>query len=1152
MTSEIRNVVTRVRAEIGEYKRSYAEVSSIAKTTGKDIEAAAQKASKAQADAAGRVRVAEAQLAQARQKHAAGSSQVVAAEERLAKARRDEAAASTAAAAAERQLDAAQRGMAGRHRAAASAVTELSTGLGAAAGQFGLVTSSAGPAGVAVAAVAGGAVVAGKAVLSLADAAGQLEQAAGASENVFRGYTQAVEDYASTASQAVGLSETAYLELNNVVAAQLKNLGYGLAQASASSINLTERAADLAAQFGGDTRTAMEAFTSALRGETDPIERYGISITAAKVAAKALELGLWDGKGAVDSFGKAAATEALILEQSTDAAGQFGKEVTTYQGQLQRLTAELTNLKTSIGNGVLPVATDFATVLNYTTQQVSELQEKVAGLGSPLGSLPGWLDTAYDAAKAALNPVGALIGLTRDLADSIRSIPPEAQTATLAQRQLTKDTNDLAYAQGQAGQRVAETTEETTALIAGTDEFAKATEDARAAIDRYAPGLRDLSDAQVFDTAISQDLADAYKEQAAALEDLVGGVRDSVSDFTSLTGIYKQVTEDGEKAFNADRFIAEQEKRNKAVRDWKKNLETLADRGLSRKIIQNLESAGVEGSSALVDSLANHTTDKELAKIGRNWSFGQTLGKQIGREIAVAMVDAMDGQIDGLLNGNPIKIPADADMRKAEKKVSDFHRAVAHLRTELPVGANTAQALADARAAQRAINELNASISVSYQGAYGEYVNKKRGGNAAGGAITGPGTGTSDSIPSWLSNGEHVWTAAEVKAAGGQDAMYRMRAIARAGQLPRFASGGATEDELAKRLAELQRQFRADIRRRDFRTGITDSLSGAYSGVDTLLDLSREQAVSKGGRASLAAAARAAEPALRRLYEHGERLEKALDKARQRADELAQVRDQVSSTLAGGFDFGQSVADATTQFDRPDGTIGTAVDVRAVTAGAVGYARQLRDFAARVERLRKLGMPAVLLQQIIGLGPDQGIPTADAWIAGGKDEIAKAARAYRGIESAADLIGTDLTKAMFAGGVDGADALVDGLESREKDIEREIRKIARMMERALRDALEMRSPSKKAQRIADDYGKSIADRLPQWEGRITTAAQAMVAGMSQPASPGGYRTQVEPRGGDTYEFVLDSHAAATSMRGYMDSAVRELNRARAIRGRRRT
>jgi hypothetical protein len=56
--------------------------------------------------------------------------------------------------------------------------------------------------------------------------------------------------------------------------------------------------------------------------------------------------------------------------------------------------------------------------------------------------------------------------------------------------------------------------------------------------------------------------------------------------------------------------------------------------------------------------------------------------------------------------------------------------------------------------------------------------------------VSGAGSTTSDSIPAWLSNGEHVWSAAEVDGAGGQGAVAALRRAAREGGL-RFADGGA-------------------------------------------------------------------------------------------------------------------------------------------------------------------------------------------------------------------------------------------------------------------------------------------------------------------------------------------------------------------------
>lgn len=71
--------------------------------------------------------------------------------------------------------------------------------------------------------------------------------------------------------------------------------------------------------------------------------------------------------------------------------------------------------------------------------------------------------------------------------------------------------------------------------------------------------------------------------------------------------------------------------------------------------------------------------------------------------------------------------------------------------------------------------------------------------HAKGGAIQGPGTGTSDSIVARLSNGEHVFTADDVRKAGGQQAMYAIRKMiqrgefAKRGDLQYFRTGGAVE-----------------------------------------------------------------------------------------------------------------------------------------------------------------------------------------------------------------------------------------------------------------------------------------------------------------------------------------------------------------------
>jgi hypothetical protein len=87
-------------------------------------------------------------------------------------------------------------------------------------------------------------------------------------------------------------------------------------------------------------------------------------------------------------------------------------------------------------------------------------------------------------------------------------------------------------------------------------------------------------------------------------------------------------------------------------------------------------------------------------------------------------------------------------------------------------------------------NQINGALSqitqeqimVTFKADTGNILN-----SATGGAVVGPGTGTSDSVgPVMLSHGEHVWTAAEVSAAGGHQAMFSMRQSALRG----MAAGG--------------------------------------------------------------------------------------------------------------------------------------------------------------------------------------------------------------------------------------------------------------------------------------------------------------------------------------------------------------------------
>lgn len=78
---------------------------------------------------------------------------------------------------------------------------------------------------------------------------------------------------------------------------------------------------------------------------------------------------------------------------------------------------------------------------------------------------------------------------------------------------------------------------------------------------------------------------------------------------------------------------------------------------------------------------------------------------------------------------------------------------------------------------------------VSQNPGAGGWINYRPGRRATGGPIHGPGTSTSDSIPILASDDEHMWSAAEVRGAGGHGAVMGLRSMARSGELAKMLRG---------------------------------------------------------------------------------------------------------------------------------------------------------------------------------------------------------------------------------------------------------------------------------------------------------------------------------------------------------------------------
>lgn len=211
------------------------------------------------------------------------------------------------------------------------------------------------------AAAAGAAVLAfGKASV---DAASATQQAMGAVDAVFGKSSDKVKAWAEGAADSVGLAASEYANMASLIGSQLQNMGVPMDKVAGKTNDLIKMSADLAAQYGGTTAEAVEALSSALRGETDPIEKYAVGVKQADIAARMAADGTDKLEGAAGKNAKTQALLALITEDAANANNAYARESGSAAQAAQESAAQMENMQSAIGEALLPAVSAAAEAL---------------------------------------------------------------------------------------------------------------------------------------------------------------------------------------------------------------------------------------------------------------------------------------------------------------------------------------------------------------------------------------------------------------------------------------------------------------------------------------------------------------------------------------------------------------------------------------------------------------------------------------------------------------------------------------------------------------------------------------------------------------------------------------------------------------------
>lgn len=255
-----------------------------------------------------------------------------------------------------------------------------------------------------------GAIGAGAA--ACAKSAGDLQQSIGGVETVFSSSASKMLEWSNNAAQAVGLSKNEYNEFATLVGSQLQNMGMSVDESANKTNELIGLGADLSSMFGGSTADAVDALSSALKGEMDPIEKYGISLNDATLQAQAASMGLGDLYKSGDRNAKMQATLAAITAQSGKAVGNFAKESDTAQGQQQRMAASFEDAKAALGEALLPALTAAAQKLAEFGKWVQENSSWLVPLVGVIGAVAAII-VVLNAAMTAYSVVAGIVAIAQ-------------------------------------------------------------------------------------------------------------------------------------------------------------------------------------------------------------------------------------------------------------------------------------------------------------------------------------------------------------------------------------------------------------------------------------------------------------------------------------------------------------------------------------------------------------------------------------------------------------------------------------------------------------------------------------------------------------------------------------------------------------------
>lgn len=238
----------------------------------------------------------------------------------------------------------------------------------------------------------------------------------------FKNNAKEVKSWANNATKQFGLSKNAALEMTSLFGDMGTSMGLSTAESAKMSTSMTGLAGDLSSFKNIPIDEAMTALNGVFTGETESLKRLGIVMTETNLAQYALAKGYSKSYDEMSQAEKVQLRYAYVMDMSKNAVGDYARTSDGTANSIRTFQSEVENLKTVLGQHLLPILTPIIQKATKMTEAFSNMdgdaQKKIlaiAGavavigpalviLGTTVGAI-GNIATAFGAVGTAISGV---------------------------------------------------------------------------------------------------------------------------------------------------------------------------------------------------------------------------------------------------------------------------------------------------------------------------------------------------------------------------------------------------------------------------------------------------------------------------------------------------------------------------------------------------------------------------------------------------------------------------------------------------------------------------------------------------------------------------------------------------------------------------